>query len=140
MGNLTDLQSSCRSYRQAQGGTLPGGRQLPHLFPESVSELSPVYWCQGHCKNGTGWGVAEENGSGNGGQTQPGWGKSICSLLHPLKPWPQDPTNLGVNLNSENESMDSEVSRVLSFGKEGKESLGKGLEWDFRRVRFGFWT
>lgn len=36
--------------------------------------------------------------------------------------------------------MDSEVSRVLSFGKEGKESLGKGLEWDFRRVRFGFWT
>lgn len=50
------------------------------------------------------------------------------------------PTNLGVNLNSENESAESEVSRVLTFGKKGKESLGKGLERDFRRVRFGFLT
>lgn len=50
------------------------------------------------------------------------------------------PTNLSVNLNSENESTESEVGRVLTFGKKGKESLGKGLKRDFRRVRFGFLT
>ena len=31
--------------------------------------------------------------------------------------------------------MESEVSRVLTFGKTGQESLGKGLERDFRRVK-----
>ena len=54
-------------------GLWAGGRQLPHLFPESALELSPVLWCyQGPCKeNGTGWDVAEENSLGDGVQTQP---------------------------------------------------------------------
>lgn len=26
-------------------GLWAGGRQLPHLFPESTLELSPVLWC-----------------------------------------------------------------------------------------------
>ena len=118
-------------------GLWAGGRQLPHLFPESALELSPVLWChQGPCKeNGTGWDVAEENCPGDGVHTQPGRESPSAHACSHWKPCLGIPTNLGVNLNSENESMESEVSRVLTFGKKGKESLGKGLERDFRRVK-----
>ena len=68
-------------------GPWAGGRQLPHLFPESALELSPAFWChRGPCKeNGTGWDVAEENSSGNSVQTQAGRGEYICVWLQPLK-------------------------------------------------------